>query len=103
MTRRTRAYQWKQVNTAIIFDSYIYLDNYWALCFGVAPFIDSKTNMFPKCVDNAGMHMIELKYKLSRAGLVQLWGHVEAGTHTNVENDSLKHKKIHKVKVRTSH
>ena len=58
--------------------------------------------MFPKCVENAGMHMIELKYELSRAGLVQLWGHVEAGTHINsdVRNQALIHQKVHKAKVK---
>lgn len=74
-------------------------DNYWALCFGVTPFIDRKTHIFPACTDDPGLHMVSLDYKMSRTQLARLWGHVENGTHLEQSSPFLKHEKVHRAQI----
>jgi len=57
-----------------LFDEYDEListeeDKFWALCFGVAPLIDSKTRLFPRCQNNSGAHLVSVK---SQAGFGKL-------------------------------
>ena len=75
------------------------LENYWAVCFGVAPYIDRETHIFPECTNNRGLHMVSLQLNMSRTELALFWGHVEAGTHLDQTCPFMTHQKVHRVEV----
>ena len=74
-------------------------ENYWAVCFGVAPYIDRETHIFPECTNNRGLHMVSLQLNMSRTELALFWGHVEAGTHLDQTCPFMTHQKVHRVEV----
>ena len=76
------------------------LENFWAVCFGVAPYIDRETHIFPKCTNNRGLHMVSLQHNMSRTEFIPFWGHVEAGTHLDLTCPFLDHQKVHRAEVK---
>ena len=76
------------------------LENYWAVCFGVAPYIDRETHIFPKCTNNRGLHMVSLQHNMSRTEFIPFWGHVEAGTHLDLTCPFMDHQKVHRAEVK---
>ena len=75
------------------------LENYWAVCFGVAPYIDRETHIFPKCTNNRGLHMVSLQHNMSRTEFIPFWNHVEAGTHLDLTCPFMDHQKVHRAEV----
>ena len=75
-------------------------EHYWAVCFGVAPYIDRETHIFPECTNNRGLHMVSLQLNMSRTELALFWGHVEAGTHLDQTCPFMTHQKVHRVEVK---
>jgi len=74
-------------------------ENYWAVCFGVAPYIDRETHIFPKCTNNRGLHMVSLQHNMSRTEFIPFWGHVEAGTHLDQTCPFMDHQKVHRAEI----